>query len=143
MAGTLSHVSRSALSGMAVLGLAVAVAGGAHAATIYDATGGVEAGGDVIDPNALPPGTGVGPIVADRFLNSVADTLSSVTLNLELSGPPLTGFTVDLWPDFFGQPVGPETQIALVSDSSLTSSFALYTYTPSARSRWPQTISAS
>ena len=116
--------------------LTVAAAGGAHAAVIYDATGGVEMGGDVIDPNA-PGGVGVGPVVADRFWNRVAATLSSVTLNLEFDGAPVKGFTIDLWPESLSTPGLPvfsqETLIASVSDASLTSSFALYTFTPAAK----------
>jgi hypothetical protein len=125
-------LAHHALSFAIVAGLTAASAGGARAGVIYDATGGAAQfeGADVVDPNA-PGGVGVGPIVADRFLNSAASTLSSVTLNLELNGAPLTGFTVDLWPDNFGLPVfSQETKITSVSDASLTSSLALYTFTP-------------
>jgi hypothetical protein len=128
-----SLVSRAVLAGAAVLGLEAPLAGAARATVIYDATGGVEMGGDVIDPNA-PGGVGVGPVAADRFFSPIASTLSSVTLNLKLNGPPLSGFTVDLWPDSTSTPglpvFGMETKIASVSDSSLTSSFALYTFAP-------------
>jgi hypothetical protein len=137
MTGTPSVVSRGAHSCALAIGLAVASAGGVHAGVIYNATGGAAAfeGGDVIDPNA--PGNsqiGVGPVVADRFFNPVATTLSSVTLNLMLNGPPITGFTIDEWVDSTttpGLPVfGTEKEIAFVSDSSLTSSLKLYTFTP-------------
>jgi hypothetical protein len=130
-----SVVSRGALSSAVAIGLAVASAGFAHAGVIYNATGGAAAfeGGDVIDPNA-PGGVGVGPVVADRFFSPVTTTLSSVTLNLELNGAPLTGFTIDLWVDSTGTPglplFGTEKQITSVSDSSLTSNLKLYTFTP-------------
>jgi hypothetical protein len=126
--------SRAFLAGVAAVAAATAFAGGARATVIYDATGGRAPfeGADVADPNA-PGGVGVGPLLADRFLSPIAERLTSVTLNLELVGPPLNGFTVDLWRDSAatpGLPVGPEIQIALVSDSSLTSSLKLYTFTP-------------
>jgi len=132
-----SVFARGVVSSALTIGLAIAFAGVAHAGVIYNATGGAPAfeGGDVIDPNA--PG-GVGPVVADRFFNNAATTLSSVTLNLWLNGAPVTGFTIDMWADSIdpatgnpGLPVfGTEQQIASVSDSSLTSSPHLYTFTP-------------
>jgi hypothetical protein len=134
MAGISSVVSRGALSSAVAVGLAIASAGFAHAGVIYNATGGAAAfeGGDVIDPNA-PGGVGVGPVVADRFFNPVSTTLSSVTLNLMLNGAPLTGFTIDLWADSTSTPglplFGTEQEITSVSDSSLTSSLKLYTFT--------------
>ena len=126
--------SRAFLTGVVALAAATVFADGARATVIYDATGGAAAfeGADVADPNA-PGGVGVGPLLADRFLSPVAEQLTSVTLNLKLVGPALNGFTVDLWPDSTatpGLPIGPETQIALVSDSSLTSNLTLYTFTP-------------
>jgi hypothetical protein len=134
MAVTSSIVSRCARCCALAAGLAFAPVGGASAWNVYDATGGAEMGGDVVDPNA-PGGAGVGPVVADRFFNPAASTLSSVTLNLELSGAPLNGFSVDLWLDSASTPglpvFGTAIKIATVSDSWLTSSFALYTFTPS------------
>lgn len=113
--------------------LLLTAASASRAAVIYDATGGVEMGGDIADPNA-PGGVGVGPVLADRFFNSVGSRLTSVTLNLGLNGVPLSGFTVDLWPDstsVAGLPVlGSEIRIASVSDSSLSSTFQLYTFSP-------------
>ena len=139
MAGIPSFLARGALSSAVAIGVAIASAGFAHAGIIYDATGGAPAfeGGDVIDPNA-PGGVGVGPVVADRFFNATSTTLSSVSLNLWLNGAPATGFTIDMWADSIdpvtgnpGLPVfGSEQQIASVSNSSLTSSPHLYTYTP-------------
>jgi hypothetical protein len=132
-----SVVSRGALLCALAASLAAASAGGARAGVIYNATGGAAAfeGGDVIDPNA-PGGVGVGPVVADRFFNPTATTLSSVTLNLMLNGAPMRGFTIDLWVDSTATPglpvFGSEEQIASVSDSSLTSSLKLYTFTPGA-----------
>lgn len=112
---------------------ATTLASTAGATVLYDATAGAEMGGDVVDPNA-PGGVGVGPILADRFFNPVLSKLTSVTLNLALNGAPLSGFTVDLWPDSTGTPGLPvfsmETKIASVSDSSLSSGFKLYTFTP-------------
>jgi hypothetical protein len=127
-------VSRGVLACAAALSVATALASGAHATVIYNATGGAPQyeGADVADPNA-PGGVGVGPLLADRFLSPVAERLTSVTLNLKLDGPALNGFTVDLWRDSTtdpGLPVGPEIQIALVKDSSLTPNLALYTFTP-------------
>ena len=127
-------ISRGAAAVAIAFGGAAAFSGAARAVTIYDATGGVEAGGDVIDPNA-PGGVGVGPVVSDRFYNPFGSaTLSSVTLNLKLSDSPISGFTVDLWPDDMSVPGLPdfskEIQIASVSNSSLTPDFALYTFTP-------------
>lgn len=113
--------------------LILTAASASRAVVIYNATGGVEMGGDVADPNA-PGGVGVGPVLADRFFNSVRSRLTSVTLNLGLNGVPLNGFTVDLWPDstsIAGLPVfGSEIKIASVSDSLLSSSFQLYTFAP-------------
>jgi hypothetical protein len=141
MVGLPSVFSRGALSFAVTIGLAIASIGVAHAGVIYDATGGALSfeGGDVIDPNALG-GVGVGPVVADRFFNPypVSTALTSVSLNLWLNGAPLTGFTIDMWADSIdpvtgnpGLPVfGSEQQIASVSDSSLTSSPHLYTFTP-------------
>ena len=122
MTRTFHAGSHTVLAGVLALAVTTALAGGARATVIYNATGGASQfeGADVADPNA--PG-GVGPLLADRFLSPVAEQLTSVTLNLELVGPPLNGFTVDLWRDSTatpGLPVGPEIQIALVSDSSLT-----------------------
>ena len=134
MTRTISLFSGGILVGAAAI-LSISLAGAAHAGVIYDATGGgaAFAGFDVIDPNA-PGGVGVGPVVADRFFNSTATPLTSMTLNLMLNGAPARGFTIDLWQDSTGTPglplFGSETQIAAVSDSSLTSSFALYTFTP-------------
>jgi hypothetical protein len=129
MTQSFSSMPRGALAVAIAFGFAAAISGGASATTIYDATGGVEMGGDVIDPNATG---GVGPVVADRFLNPVGSILSSVTLNLKLNGAPIDGFTVDLWRDSTstaGLPVfGTEIQIASVSDSTLTPNFAMYTF---------------
>lgn len=107
--------------------LLAAVLGGvstaASAAVIYDATGGAENGGD--------PLSAAGPILADRFVNTTASTLTSVTLNLSLIPPANSGFTVDLFTDA-GSTTGPglATLIASVLDTSLTSSFQLLTVTP-------------
>jgi len=144
MVGKKSAVSRGALACAAVVGIAITSVGGAHANAIYDATGGAEMGGDVIDPNA-PGGVGVGPVVADRFFtfSSIPITLTSVTLNLKLNGAPLSGFTIDLWNDSTTTPGLPvfstEQLIASVKDSSLTSNFALYTFTPTS----PITLAAN
>ena len=137
--------SRAFLAGIVALAAATTFAGGARATVIYDATGGRAPfeGADVADPNA-PGGVGVGPLLADRFLSPFAERLTSVTLNLKLDGRPLDGFTVDLWRDSTttpGLPIGPEIQIALVSDLSLTSNLKLYTFTPLATSCWPRTPS--
>ncbi len=135
MAGIPFVVSRGAISSAVAIGLAVASAGFAHAGVIYNATGGAAAfeGGDVIDPNA-PGGVGVGPVVADQFFSPVTSALTSVTLNLMLNGAPSTGFTIDLWADSTSTPglplFGTEQEITSVSDSSLTSSLKLYTFTP-------------
>lgn len=116
-----------------LLTIATTLPSASCATVLYDATGGAEMGGDVADPNASG-GVGVGPVLADRFFNPVLSHLTSVTLNLGLNGAPLSGFTVDLWFDSTSTPglpvFGTETKIASVSDSSLTSSLALYTFSP-------------
>lgn len=101
-------LSCGALAIAIAFGGTAAFPGAARAITIYDATGGAEMGGDVIDPNA-PGGVGVGPVVSDRFdVPFGSATLSSVTLNLRLSASPITGFTVDLWPDDMSVPGLPD-----------------------------------
>lgn len=94
----------------------------AKADLIYDATGGKENGGDPI--------SAAGPILADRFVSTVTGTLQSVTLNLAVVGTPGTGFSVDLFTDNGLNGPGTATLIANVNESTLKSSFALYTYTP-------------
>ncbi len=99
----------------------------AKAGTIYDATGGMENGGDPISA------AGAGPILADRFLNPYSGTLSSVALNLSLANGASAGqgFTVDLFSDAGAS--GPGTllfQVASISDSSLSNAFSLVTVTP-------------
>ena len=131
------HPAFRAVLACVLLPVATALASGARAGVIYNATGGRAQfeGADVADPNA-PGGVGVGPWLADRFWSPVAEQLTSVTLNLKLNGPPssaLKGFTVDLWLDSTttpGLPVGPEIPIAFVSNSSLTPDLTLYTFTP-------------
>lgn len=101
----------------------------AVAQTIYDTTGGAENGGDAINPT-----TGAGPIVADRFIAPGAVSLSAVTLNLELSpgAVPTGSASIDLFSD--AGTTGPGSvlqQIGIIDDKTLTSSFALYTFTAS------------
>ena len=135
MTRTFDPVSRRILACIATLGVATALASGARANIIYNVTGGAlqYERADTADPNFPPGNVGVGPLLADRFLSPVAERLDSVTLNLKLVGPALSGFTVDLWRDSTatpGLPFGPEIQIALVRDSSLTPNLTLYTFTP-------------
>ncbi|GAC1313080.1 MAG: hypothetical protein NVSMB14_14550 [Isosphaeraceae bacterium] len=112
--------ARTALAVVLLLGLAMAPA--AKADLIYDAIGGAENGGDPI--------SAAGPILADRFVSTVTGPLQSVTLNLMVAGTPGTGFTVDLFTDGGTSGPGTATQIASVNESTLTSSFALYTFSP-------------
>ncbi len=108
--------------------LAFAAVLSAHADIIYNTTGGAENGGDPINAT-----TGAGPILADRFVAPSIATLSSVTLNLSLADGASAGqgFTVDLFSDAGATGPGAVlSQIASVSDSSLTSSFSLYTFDP-------------
>src|SRR5260370_5280574 len=121
----LNHIGRfTAL----VIALAIASAYPAQAATVYNATGGAENGGD-----PLSAATGAGPVLADRLVNPFNGTLTSVELNLSLSpgasaGP---GFTVACFADpGAAGPRAPLVQIATVLDTSLTSGFSLLTFTP-------------
>ncbi len=93
-----------------------------RAEIIYDATGGINGGGDLV--------TAVGPILADRFVVPFSGTLSSISLNLALPASPVSGFTVDLFADAGAAGVGAATFIATVADTALTSSFALLTVMP-------------
>lgn len=128
---TLDRRHPRALACALALTMAASFARTSSATVLYDATGGSEMGGDISDPNLTG---GVGPVLADRFFNPVSARLTSVVLNLALNGPPLSGFTVALWPDSTGTPGLPifaaEIKIASVSDASLTSGFKLYTFVP-------------
>ena len=99
----------------------------AAAQTIYDSIGGVENGGDPL--SAL---TGAGPLLADLFIAPGAVSLSAVTLNLEFSAgaSPTGSASLDLFSD--GGAAGPGSllqHIGTINDTTLTSSFALYTVT--------------
>src|SRR5260370_24377154 len=121
----LNHIGRfTAL----VIAMATASAYRAQAATVYNATGGAENGGD-----PLSAATGAGPVLADRLVNPFNGTLTSVELNLSLSPGASAGqgFTVDLFADAGAAgPGAPRVQIASVLDTSLTSGFSLMTFTP-------------
>ena len=99
----------------------------ASAQTIYDSIGGAENGGD-----PLNAATGAGPLLADRFIASGVVSLSAVTLNLELSagGVPTGSASLDLFSDAGAAGPGSLLQhIGTINDTTLTSSFALYTVT--------------
>lgn len=101
---------------------AFAVAPLTQATVLYDATGGVENGGD--------PLADAGPILANRFVSTITGKLDSVTLNLAVLNGNLGSFTVDLFTDAGASGPGAATLIATVRDTSLTSNFALYTFMP-------------
>lgn len=92
----------------------------ASASTIYNTTGGIGNGGD--------PVAGAGPILADRFISPSNLNLDSITLNLALNGAPIGTFFVDIFSSTASGPGVLLAQIASVSDSTLNSYFALYTF---------------
>jgi len=96
----------------------------ATAGVIYDATGGMENGGDPLSPG--------GQILANRFVTTSAATLASVSLNLALpsSASQLGSFAVKLFTDNGTNAPGEMTLIATVQDSALASGFHLLTFSP-------------
>jgi hypothetical protein len=112
-------VSKSLLIA-ATAAIAVGAGTSASAYTLYNTLGGTEAGGD--------PLSAAGPTLADRFVTNGAATLDSVTLNLELSAPAATGFTVELYADNGANPPTALAVIGSAADSSLTNGFQLYTF---------------
>jgi len=101
----------------------------APAYTLYDSLGGVEGGGDSL--------AGVGPILNDWVAAGSAATLTSATFNLSLSGAPTGSF------DVFVAKIDAKSKtgishfqtIGTISDTSLTSSFATYTVSPTSKYR--------
>lgn len=116
------------LASVAIAATAFAACQGASAAvyTLYDSLGGIENGGDAI------AATGAGPYLNDWFKVDRGATLTSATFNLELGDTPAGSFEV------WAAKIDPSVQggisqyatLAAVSDSTLTKSFATYTFTP-------------
>ena len=97
-------------------------------ASIYNTLGGTENGGD--------PLAAAGPVLADVIVPATSTLVRSVTLKLALGDGPLGSFAVALQQIVPGYMIGdsalsgtgPVTTFATVQDTSLTASFALYTF---------------
>jgi hypothetical protein len=98
--------------------IAITSAGGVSASTIYSTLGGVEAGGD--------PLGAVGPVLNDWIKTGGALTLTSATFNLLLIGESSGSFNV-FAAKITNTGLAQFATLGTIQDSSLTSSFALYT----------------
>lgn len=111
------------LASIAFAAIAIVTAQGAAAYTLYDTLGGTEAGGDAL--------SAAGPVLNDWIKTGSDAILTSATFNLELASAPTGSFQVfaaKIDPSAAGG-VSQLVTFATVSDSTLTNSFANYTFT--------------